>query len=150
MTAILPVKSKRFSIVPPEIFFRPTRNFACRSPFGFLSCSPAYRRTACLTFPKSSTVIRNGVSKSRLKTCRSLLYENQPRYRTPSVGVYSGKAPYEWRVFLHGGMLMAFADYALFVIAHNELEDMNAVTVSCQTEFLKGAAPTTPSSLMAK
>ena len=46
--------------------------------------------------------------------------------------------------FLHGGMLMAFADYALFVIAHNELEDMNAVTVSCQTEFLKGAAPTTP------
>ena len=46
--------------------------------------------------------------------------------------------------FLHGGMLMAFADYALFVIAHNELEDMNAVTVSCQTEFLKGSAPTTP------
>ena len=46
--------------------------------------------------------------------------------------------------FLHGGMLMSFADYALFVIAHDELEDMNAVTVSCQTEFLKGAAPTTP------
>jgi acyl-coenzyme A thioesterase PaaI-like protein len=43
--------------------------------------------------------------------------------------------------FLHGGMLMSFADYALFVIAHDELEDQHSVTVSCQTEFLKGAAP---------
>jgi uncharacterized protein (TIGR00369 family) len=43
--------------------------------------------------------------------------------------------------FLHGGMLMSFADYALFVIAHDALRDEHAVTVSCQTEFLKGAAP---------
>ena len=43
--------------------------------------------------------------------------------------------------FLHGGMLMSFADYALFVIAHDALETEHSVTVSCQTEFLKGAAP---------
>ena len=43
--------------------------------------------------------------------------------------------------FLHGGMLMSFADYALFVIAHDALENEHSVTVSCQTEFLKGAAP---------
>lgn len=43
--------------------------------------------------------------------------------------------------YLHGGLLMAFADYALFVIAHDELQTQHAVTVSCQTEFLKGAAP---------
>ena len=43
--------------------------------------------------------------------------------------------------FLHGGLLMAFADYALFVIAHDALREEHAVTVSCQTEFLKGAAP---------
>jgi uncharacterized protein (TIGR00369 family) len=43
--------------------------------------------------------------------------------------------------FLHGGMLMSFADYALFVIAHDALQDQHAVTVSCSTEFLKGAAP---------
>ena len=44
--------------------------------------------------------------------------------------------------FLHGGMLMSFADYALFVIAHDELSDHDySVTISCQTEFLKSAAP---------
>jgi acyl-coenzyme A thioesterase PaaI-like protein len=44
--------------------------------------------------------------------------------------------------FLHGGMLMAFADYALFVIAYDELREHDySVTVSCQTEFLKSAAP---------
>ncbi len=43
--------------------------------------------------------------------------------------------------FLHGGMLMSFADYALFVIAHDALREEHSVTVSCSTEFLKGAAP---------
>lgn len=43
--------------------------------------------------------------------------------------------------FLHGGLIMSFADYALFVIAHDTLRDEHAVTVSCQTDFLKGAAP---------
>ena len=44
--------------------------------------------------------------------------------------------------FLHGGMLMSFADYALFVIAYDELREHDySVTVSCQTEFLKSAAP---------
>jgi acyl-coenzyme A thioesterase 13 len=38
--------------------------------------------------------------------------------------------------FLHGGLLMTFADYALFVIAHDELGGEHAVTVSCHTEFL--------------
>ena len=39
--------------------------------------------------------------------------------------------------FLHGGMLMSFADYALFVIAHDALETEHSVTVSCQTEFFE-------------
>ncbi len=43
--------------------------------------------------------------------------------------------------FLHGGMLMTFADYALFVIASMQLRTDYAVTVSCQMEFLKGASP---------
>ena len=38
--------------------------------------------------------------------------------------------------FLHGGLLMTFADYALFVIAYDQLDGTHAVTVSCQTEFL--------------
>ena len=43
--------------------------------------------------------------------------------------------------FMHGGMLMSFADYALFVIAHDELRDQHSVTLSCQTDFLAGSAP---------
>ena len=43
--------------------------------------------------------------------------------------------------FMHGGMLMCFADYALFVIAHDELRDMHSVTLSCQNDFLAGSAP---------
>ncbi len=43
--------------------------------------------------------------------------------------------------FLHGGLLMTFADYALFVIAHSELDEHYGVTVSCQTDFLKGTDP---------
>ncbi len=39
---------------------------------------------------------------------------------------------------LHGGLVMTFADYALFVIAGDYLQTGHAVTVSCQTEFLKG------------
>ncbi len=47
--------------------------------------------------------------------------------------------------FLHGGLLMTFADYALFVIAHDELNINNdergyAVTVSCQTDFLAASS----------
>jgi acyl-coenzyme A thioesterase PaaI-like protein len=43
--------------------------------------------------------------------------------------------------FMHGGMLMLFADYALFVIAHDELQDTHSVTLTCQTDFLAAAAP---------
>ena len=43
--------------------------------------------------------------------------------------------------FMHGGMLMAFADFALFVIAHDELRDSHSVTLSCQTDFLAGSTP---------
>lgn len=43
--------------------------------------------------------------------------------------------------FMHGGMLMSFADYALFVIAHDELSDNHSVTLSCHTDFLAGASP---------
>jgi uncharacterized protein (TIGR00369 family) len=37
---------------------------------------------------------------------------------------------------VHGGCLMAFADFALFWIAHNELQDTGAVTASFSSEFL--------------
>jgi len=40
---------------------------------------------------------------------------------------------------LHGGLLMAFADYALFVIAHDLIVDTPCVTISCQTDFIRGA-----------
>ena len=43
--------------------------------------------------------------------------------------------------FMHGGMLMVFADYAIFVIAHDELLNQHSVTLSCQTDFLAGSAP---------
>lgn len=39
---------------------------------------------------------------------------------------------------LHGGLLMAFADYALFVIAHDEITGTPCVTITCQTEFIRG------------
>lgn len=46
---------------------------------------------------------------------------------------------------LHGGMLMSFADYAIFVIALTHLKnDDAAVTVSCHTDFVRGMAPATP------
>lgn len=43
--------------------------------------------------------------------------------------------------FMHGGMLMVFADYALFVIAHDALSETHSVTLTCQTDFLAGSAP---------
>ncbi|MBE8220693.1 MAG: PaaI family thioesterase [Alphaproteobacteria bacterium] len=43
--------------------------------------------------------------------------------------------------YLHGGILMSFADYALFVIARDAMGGQHAVTVSCQMDFLRGAAP---------
>lgn len=36
---------------------------------------------------------------------------------------------------LHGGMMMTFADYALFMIARDELGDDSAVTVSFNADF---------------
>lgn len=45
---------------------------------------------------------------------------------------------------LHGGMLMAFADYALFVIAHDATKGQPCVTVSCHTDFVRGARPSEP------
>ena len=38
---------------------------------------------------------------------------------------------------IHGGALMSFADFALFCIAHNALRDTRAVTLTCNSEFLK-------------
>jgi acyl-coenzyme A thioesterase PaaI-like protein len=40
---------------------------------------------------------------------------------------------------IHGGCLMAFADFALFWIAHDELQPAGAVTASFNSEFLDGA-----------
>jgi uncharacterized protein (TIGR00369 family) len=45
---------------------------------------------------------------------------------------------------LHGGMLMAFADYALFVIARDATNGQPCVTVSCHTDFVRGARPSEP------
>lgn len=41
---------------------------------------------------------------------------------------------------VHGGCLMAFADYALFAIAHEQIEDEYGVTVAFNSEFLSGPA----------
>lgn len=39
---------------------------------------------------------------------------------------------------IHGGALMSFADFALFCIAHKELDGgVKAVTLTCNSEFLK-------------
>ena len=37
---------------------------------------------------------------------------------------------------IHGGALMSFADFALFAIAHNALQNARAVTLTCNSEFL--------------
>jgi uncharacterized protein (TIGR00369 family) len=39
---------------------------------------------------------------------------------------------------VHGGCLMAFADYALFAIAHEHIMDEYGVTVAFNSEFLSG------------
>ncbi len=40
---------------------------------------------------------------------------------------------------IHGGCLMAFADFALFGIAHDHFDENYGVTVSFASEFLSGA-----------
>lgn len=37
---------------------------------------------------------------------------------------------------IHGGLLMSFADFALFAIAHNALRGAKAVTLTCNSEFV--------------
>lgn len=37
---------------------------------------------------------------------------------------------------IHGGALMSFADFSLFAIAHKALEGVNAVTLTCNSEFI--------------
>jgi acyl-coenzyme A thioesterase 13 len=41
---------------------------------------------------------------------------------------------------IHGGALMSFADFALFCIAHNALHGVKAVTLTCNSEFLKAGS----------
>jgi uncharacterized protein (TIGR00369 family) len=38
--------------------------------------------------------------------------------------------------FMHGGCMLTFADFALFSIAHDDLKDSHAVTVSLNGEFV--------------
>lgn len=38
---------------------------------------------------------------------------------------------------IHGGALMSFADFALFAVAHAELQDTRAMTVSFASEFIR-------------
>lgn len=40
---------------------------------------------------------------------------------------------------VHGGMLMTFADYALFMFARDRLDGARAVTVSFSSDFTSGA-----------
>lgn len=42
--------------------------------------------------------------------------------------------------FMHGGCVMTFADYSLFAIAHRELAEDRAVTVSLNGEFVGPAS----------
>ena len=39
---------------------------------------------------------------------------------------------------VHGGCLMAFADFALFAIAHDAMEDAYGLTVAFTSEFISG------------
>ena len=39
--------------------------------------------------------------------------------------------------FMHGGCLMTFADFAMFSIAHEEMRDSHAVTLSMTSDFLE-------------
>ncbi|MHB8529606.1 MAG: PaaI family thioesterase [Caulobacteraceae bacterium] len=41
--------------------------------------------------------------------------------------------------FMHGGALLTFADYALFCIAHKDLEGVGSVTASLNGEFIDAA-----------
>ncbi len=41
--------------------------------------------------------------------------------------------------FVHGGAIATFADYSLFMIAHDAVKGETAVTVSLNTEFVGGA-----------
>jgi len=41
--------------------------------------------------------------------------------------------------FMHGGCLLTFADYALFCIGTDALQDTGSVTASLSSEFLDGA-----------
>lgn len=43
--------------------------------------------------------------------------------------------------FMHGGAIMTFADYCLFVIAREALADSRAVTATFNGEFVGGAPP---------
>ena len=43
--------------------------------------------------------------------------------------------------FMHGGLLMTFADYTLFVIAKDHLGPKGAVTISFSSEFVAGVGP---------
>ena len=40
---------------------------------------------------------------------------------------------------LHGGMIMSFIDYTLFVISLKQIKDQSFVTISCSTEFLRAS-----------
>jgi uncharacterized protein (TIGR00369 family) len=42
--------------------------------------------------------------------------------------------------FVHGGMIMTFADFALFATANEALKNTRAVTITCNTEFVGGAS----------
>lgn len=37
---------------------------------------------------------------------------------------------------IHGGLLMSFADFALFAVASNDLVGVRAVTLTCNSEFI--------------
>jgi acyl-coenzyme A thioesterase PaaI-like protein len=43
--------------------------------------------------------------------------------------------------FMHGGCVMTFADFCLFVIAREELKDAHAVTATFNGEFVGTARP---------
>lgn len=38
---------------------------------------------------------------------------------------------------LHGGMIMSFIDYTLFVVSLKQVKEESFVTISCSTEFLR-------------
>jgi uncharacterized protein (TIGR00369 family) len=63
-------------------------------------------------------------------------YLRQDRGKPPQMAFRAQKRHMNGAGFMHGGCLMTFSDFALFVIAHRELRHGMAVTATFNCEFI--------------